>query len=334
MKYWSILICLAVFAFISLVTGKTQIMEGESMAARVEGSVVNPQYNKGKNRFRVDRISLESGALLIDSGDNRLKVKMISDDGDITLNDISFTDGEGKQISAETNLLEGTHLTGKYEAVRVNIMDRILSIDLGYKDPLEFACYDGKLRYVSFNGDFLDAIPQPEMTSLEFLYPLFTGRGYIWVSSIPLAEKCILLGKGIGSFPFSFPQSEVAGMLNVHGSADYCIEIAHSWYLQTAVSSGAISLLCMLGLFFIHFAGGVKAYWKKAEKDDAVPGKVKDIGMGFFFGILAFQIAGIVNNSTVATGPEFWLLLGTSMGFLYHVRNCSNRSNGLKVKKF
>lgn len=52
------------------------------------------------------------------------------------------------------------------------------------------------------------------------------------------------------------------------------------------------------------------------------------------FGIIAFQITGIVNNSNVATGPVFWMLFGAGMGFLFHIRNCSKRSNGLRENRF
>ena len=117
--------------------------------------------------------------------------------------------------------------------ISLTVMGRLLSLDLGYQDPVEFYVQDGLLYYVDFNGSLLSRIPQPVMKGLENLYPLFTGRGYIWVSSIPLLWDVVALGKGIGTFPFYYPQSEVAGMLNVHGSADYCIEQAHSWYLQT-----------------------------------------------------------------------------------------------------
>ena len=57
-------------------------------------------------------------------------------------------------------------------------------------------------------------------------------------------------------------------------------------------------------------------------------------GMLGLFGIIAFQITGIVNNSTVATGPVFWMLFGAGMGFLFHIRNCSNGSNGLRENRF
>ena len=65
-----------------------------------------------------------------------------------------------------------------------------------------------------------------------------------------------------------------------------------------------------------------------------MPGNAEDIGRGLFFGIIAFQITGIVNNSTVATGPVFWMLFGAGMGFLFHIRNCSNGSNGLRENRF
>lgn len=57
-------------------------------------------------------------------------------------------------------------------------------------------------------------------------------------------------------------------------------------------------------------------------------------GMMGPFGIIAFQITGIVNNSTVATGSVFWMLFGAGMGFLFHIRNCSKRSNGLRENRF
>ena len=95
-----------------------------------------------------------------------------------------------------------------------------------------------------------------------------------------------------------------------------------------------IALICMLGLFLIHLVKGARLYWRRKEKWEAHPGDTEYIGMGLFFGLIAFQIAGIVNNSTVATGPEFWLLFGAGMGFLFHVRNCSKRSNDLKGKEF
>lgn len=136
----------------------------------------------------------------------------------------------------------------------------------------------------------------------------------------------------MGTFPFVYPQSEVAGMLNVHGSADYCIEIAHSWYLQTAVNGGIPALLCLLLLFALHLARGVRAYWKHPAAGNC-PEPVSGMGMALFFGVLAYQIVGIVNNSSVAASPGFWILFGCSMGILRR-GFCHNRSNDSRKEKF
>lgn len=344
-RYWGIPLCLLAAGAVSLLMGQSQIMEGDGMAGRIGASVVNPQYKEDENVFRVDRIRLDEGVLRVDSGEDVLEVRMGEDEGELSLEGFRFTDGNGNEIPVETDLIAGTHLTGNYKDVYVSVEDQILSLDLGYQDPVEFYCYDGALHYIDFNGSYLDEIPQPQMSVLSFMYPLFTGRGYIWASSIPLVGECIFLGKGIGSFPFYYPQSEVAGMLNVHGSADYCIEIAHSWYLQTAVNGGLVALACMLGLFGIHLFLGLRCCLKGqrrgivSENGDVtgktdMPGNAEDIGRGLFFGIIAFQITGIVNNSTVATGPVFWMLFGAGMGFLFHIRNCSNGSNGLRENRF
>ena len=119
----------------------------------------------------------------------------------------------------------------------------------------------------------------------------------------------MVLGRGIGTFPFYYPQSEVAGMLNVHGSADYCIEQAHSWYLQTAISSGLISLFCMLYIFAWCFFKGAGRLIKK----ETPSGNLEYL---LLFGLPAYEIAGLVNNSCVAATAFFWLILGYTGGKL------------------
>lgn len=330
-NYWGIPVVVAAAAGLFLILGNTQIMDGEGGTERMARSVVNSQYTQEDDVFRVDRISLEGGILTIESDDRSLKAEAVGDGEEMSLSDIRFTDGNGSEIPLE-QYPESARLSGEYSNVSVTVLGRTLSLDLGYQDPVEFYCYDGALYYIDFNGSLQESIPQPQVRGLEFLYPLFTGRGYIWVSSIPVLKECIFLGKGVGTFPFVYPQSEVAGMLNVHGSADYCIEIAHSWYLQTAVNGGIPALLCLLLLFALHLAGGVRAYWKRPAAGNC-PEPVSGMGMALFFGVLAYQIVGIVNNSSVAASPGFWILFGCSMGILRR-GFCHNRSNDSQKEKF
>ena len=310
-KFWknylqAIGICLA-FVLIFLL-GAGSFTQGNNLLKNVKESVVNSQYEKDKDVFTVEKIQLDQGILSVQGQERSFQVEVLRDGSELTAEDFRFTDENGKEIPLE-GALEIYRLSGDFQKISLSVMDRILSLDFGYQDPVEFYVQEGRLYYVDFNGSLLDRIPQPIMKGWEDLYPLFTGRGYIWVSSIPLLWDVVVLGKGIGTFPFYYPQSEVAGMLNVHGSADYCIEQAHSWYLQTAVSSGLLSLFCMLYIFVWCFLKGAG----KLVKKKVPSGNPEYL---FLFGLLAYEIAGLVNNSCIAAAPFFWLLLGYTAGRL------------------
>ncbi len=285
-----------------LLMGGSRIMSSETNGERLDRLVENRQYTGEQVRFPVDKITLEHGALTIVSGEQTLHVSMTGGGETGAAEELLFTDEKGEAIGGELTV-DGLRLEKPYDGVTASMLDRTLGLDLGYNDPLEFYCYEGKLRYIDFNGSFQDSIPQPQISGMERFYPLFTGRGYIWISSLPILSDCLFLGKGVGAFPFCFPQSEVAGMLNTHGSADYCIEIAHSWYLQTAVNGGVAALMCMTALFLLHMFRGGRKYWTTGMS----------AGGALFFGLIAYQITGIVNNSCVASSAGFWLLFGASM---------------------
>lgn len=271
------------------------VLQGEmSLWEKTERSLVNTQYTKAETVFEIEKIQLQQGKLKIWGKEGDFTAEVLSEGMDLGLEDFAFTDEKGQDISVEAG-----RLSGNLKKIKVQVLGKILSLDFGYQEPLEFYAEKGRLYYVDFNGSLLQRIPQPIMRGLERFYPLFTGRGYIWISTIPVLMDTMVLGKGIGAFPFVYPQSEVAGLLNVHGSADYCIEQAHSWYLQTAVSSGIVSLCCMLYVFGAAFKKGIKE--KKSH--------------AFFWGLLAYAIAGLINNSNVAATPLFWLLLGCFLSF-------------------
>lgn len=307
-RFTLILICTGMLLYAAQVAENIQTAADEgtwnsgflkNIMNEVESSVINEQYEKGDMIFEAEKIWLNEGTLYIQGKDAALTVRAAADVSEMTVHDYLFTDGNGKKLEVQQ---EG-RLTGDYERVRVSAEGRILTVDLGYRDPVCLYAEKGSLYYIDFNGSLLSRIPQPALPQLERFYPLFTGRGYIWISSLPILKDVIVLGKGIGSFPFVYGQSEVAGMLNVHGSADYCIEQAHSWYLQTAVSSGLVSLLCMLYVFGRTLKKGLE---RQLCREKSIS-QWKDL---LIWGLLAYMVTGIVNNSCIAAAPMFWLLLG------------------------
>ena len=277
-----------------LILGATQKVLGVDglFRERVGGTVVNEQYEQKEDIFQVERIYLEDGRLVADGKSGTFTAEAVGDGDEMSLSDFRFTGADGISLEAS---------------------GRMLTVDFGYKDPVELYAYEGDLYYIDFNGSLLAEIPQPEMKSLERIYPWFTGRGYIWASSVPVVLDSLLVGKGIGAFPFCYPQSEVSGMLNVHGSADYCIEQAHSWYLQTAVSSGVLSLLCMIYAIAAVFFRQLCSDIGRRKAPDLADGSGETKWTDFLiWGLVAYTAAGIVNNSSVSAAPMFWFLLGVT----------------------
>lgn len=263
-----------------------------------EKIAVNESYQKS-NGYKVKNISLKDGIVYINSDKNGFSVRVSDEDERI----LDIQDRGGNEIDRTLNGNTMILTQDGYQGVEITVESGLAEVDMGYKEPVQFAMSeDKKLYYVAFNGELMREIPQPVIKGMERYYSIFTGRGYTWISSLPLLKKCIFIGKGTGTFPFYFTQSEVAGMLNTHGSCNLFIEKAHNWYLQVAVCTGIFSLLCILVLFVLH-AGGVRKYFYNTSA-------FSESEKGIFFGILAFQLVGMINDSTVAVNPVFWILLG------------------------
>lgn len=278
----------------------------------LKGTAVNESYTAGDSLYYVDKIQLDEGILKVDSKDSGFSLEYHPDREESP--DIAswFTarDENGKEltIAAEGSMLA---LDGEeYQYVKLGVMDQLLEVDLGYEDPVVFYLDQNGLFYNSFNGQPLAQIPQPAIEGMDKFYSLFTGRGYAWVSILPVLKECIVLGKGVGTFPFYFPQSEVAGMLNTHGSCDLFVEKAHNWYIQTAAATGILSLICLLALCIYHIA-------KKVRQIRSGGNWGTGYENGIFCGVLAYQVTGIVNDSSITVSPFFWLLFGCSFGILF-----------------
>jgi len=274
--------------------------------------------------FKLDRATLEDGVLTFVSGQNKLicsvdreklAVYMAGNHKEESFTDcIIISDGnkviEGRKPSVYVNERLGTKLPGfapdmpGYEMITVATQERMVYFCFGYDGPAQFAMTDkGFMSFVQ--GETLtDTINQPRVTGFESIYGFATGRGYIWVQSLPVMAECLLIGKGCGNFPFYFTQNEIVGLLNTHGSMKYIIDRPHNWYIQSFVSNGLLYTLSMLLLFLVCIIGFVR---RAIRKEIAV------FDAGLFAGCLAFMIAGLINDSCITVNPIFWLVFGMSV---------------------
>lgn len=136
----------------------------------------------------------------------------------------------------------------------------------------------------------------------------FSGRGYIWAKTIPLLKKYIFLGAGPDSFQMVFPQYDYVD-LSYEFAPNMLITRAHNMYLQMAIHTGVLSLICFLVFYGIYFVKSVKIYILHKQLIDEDP-YLFHIGVGIFCGTIGYMISGLVNDSLPVTAPLYWAVVG------------------------
>ncbi len=303
-----------IFASITLGAGKTGNTSSEpsSPQSTVKADVSD---NSSQKLFKLDKAELIGGELFFTSGENTLHLildvskldeyEMTGASPDSFVDCITLTDGDNKTLERLPSSIDNDrldfHMNGirpddeRFEAVTIATDERMLYVHFGYEGTAPFAMLNG-FRAFAQGSETTDYIVQPAITGFEHFYGFATGRGYIWVQSLPILFECLLIGKGCGNFPFCFRQNEIVGLLNTHGSCKYVIDRPHNMYLQYAVSNGIPALILMLVLFVLCL---IKSFRSR--------------NIGLFAGLLGFMITALINDSCITAAPVFWFALGVAI---------------------
>ncbi len=142
-------------------------------------------------------------------------------------------------------------------------------------------------------------------------YSLFTRRGYIWAKTLPMLKDTIILGTGPDTYNMKFDHNDYVDDIYYFGNI---ITRPHNMYLQIGVQTGMVSLVAFLVFVGSYLVSSVKTYWKCKES------YLTHIGKGITAGILAYLVAGIVNDSMVGVAQLFWLLIGIGFAVNYLVK--------------
>jgi hypothetical protein len=263
-----------------------------------------------------------TGAYSTDSADNIFLLTGIDMEGEhltfhseavslTVYNDLGeyvFYNTDGEVITP--NFKDGIFSFGEAEFSAISIvdLDTVLIFDFGYADTIEFDSVYDHFAYIGINGYLHFEITESGISpQLQSYYGFATGRGYIWLNTLPIAKECLVIGKGAGNFPFYFPQNNVTESLNVNGTSALLNEKPHSLYLQLWVTFGLPALVCFLLLIFaIVLKSGKKIISDNSDNSNkGIPNE-----SGYIIAVIAFMICGLVNDSSVATSPLFWIYSG------------------------
>ena len=170
--------------------------------------------------------------------------------------------------------------------------------------PVFFARYAGDTEYTYLNifGKESSIVNAPHI-GFEGRENWMSYRGYIWSRTLPLLKAHLLLGSGPDTFALEFPQNDLAARIRAGEDMFYAIVTKpHSMYLQTALQTGALSLI-LLAAFWIRILAGLI---RKKEKS------IWDLGL--ILAIAAYLASGVTNDSMVILAPVFWAFAGMAAG--------------------
>lgn len=149
---------------------------------------------------------------------------------------------------------------------------------------------------------------------LEDKSGLANGRGYLWNKTIAILKNYILFGSGADTFIFEYPNGDFVDRYN-NGYDNLFITKPHNLYLQIAVQTGVLSLVCFLAFYLWYFISSVRIYFRQRLDNPLVV-----TGFAAMLGTLGYMISGLANDSTITISPLFWAMMGVGIGINYRIK--------------
>ncbi len=264
----------------------------KSALTYISSDIANGGTYSAKDNFELKELSMENDILAISDSDNTMIIKAEKDGTFI------FADGYGKELYRSSN--GETTFEEPFSEISAEVADGIVTLELGYDSPISFAVQDAKIQFVGINGYLEPELSESAFPELSQFYSFGTGRGYIWLNSLPLLKGSVIIGRGAGQFPFYFPQNELVGMLNTHGNAPLLTDKPHCMYLGIAISYGIPALLVFLAIAVVSLKRGLCRYLHQ-------PNGISATLLG---SMLCFLVMGIANDSSPVYSPIFWVFAG------------------------
>lgn len=259
--------------------------------------------------FRLKDIRLEGNELTL-KGENETLITVCND------GTLEFYDKAGEPLEVINDGNRITFSDSRFAAVSVTYSQNTVYYDLGYDEPADFYLQDDIFYGIGQNGALSESVTLNKRFG-EALYPLFTGRGYAWVNTLPLLTHTVIIGRGAGNFAMYFPQNDYVGLLNTHGTHTTVIDKPHNAYLQTAVNTGIVGLCAVLAVFLIGIGRFVR-FMRSSKPVNMDSVKLADATACWTFcAAAAFAVYSVANDSIVTVAPLFFIILGVQFAALY-----------------
>lgn len=137
-----------------------------------------------------------------------------------------------------------------------------------------------------------------------------SGRLYIWDRTITMIQEQPVLGYGLDTIAFEFPQDDVKKQAGLN-TYKIIVDKPHNMYLGIAYGSGVFALLAFLIIIAFLSYHYVKMIWqKRGQLDSVYYGGLAAI----FIGLLAFLFQHLFNDSLLGPTNIMWVFIGILFG--------------------
>ena len=143
---------------------------------------------------------------------------------------------------------------------------------------------------------------------------LASGRGYIWNKTIAILKNYVFLGSGADTYALVYPNDDFVDKYN-NGYDNMILTKPHNLYLQIAVQTGILSLICFLVFYLWYFISSLRLYFKQK-----LTTPLAAVGFAILLGTMGYMISGLANDSTITISPLYWGLMGIGIGINHRIR--------------
>ena len=272
-------------------------------------SVINEnQEIKSVNVFELEEMRMNGGEIYFQDVEGHELILNTKTDQVVTAEKINCVTNYNKKLDTRIDRGKITFTDEKFNMITIKVMNPVVVIDFGYKQPMKLYLTMDGFKGVGPNGSVLEL--KDSVYEQNIFDHFATGRGYAWKYSMSTLKDCILWGHGPGNFAYYFPQFDYVGLLNVHGSTNFVVDKPHNMYIQTAERTGVISLVCVLLLFGKCIMGNIKVELQQHES------VFSTYRRGGFLAIIGWLIYSIFNDSMVTVSPLFWFVFGINISLI------------------
>lgn len=136
-----------------------------------------------------------------------------------------------------------------------------------------------------------------------------SGRLYIWKQSLGLIKSHPLLGYGMDTMLYYFPQDDPGKASQLY-NPEIFVDKPHNWYLAIGFGSGVFAFAAFVALLLSHLWRNLKIIKMEVDSERRI------ILTSLFAAWVTYLVQAIFNDSTVGSGTIFWILFGVSVSLV------------------